>query len=251
MNEIFDDPRLKSAVKRVWSRDTAPPELRARIQSLFSESGGNLSIGMNLSASTRPRWISYAMAASLLFFAGLLTWLPGEKGFPQTIAQDMVNRHDLCKMAPDHHFLPGVANNDFTSVGSQLSGIIKVPVISTALKGWTFAGAGPCPIWAHATGHLLYRKGDETLSLFTIPAEDFSLGYTSGNYAVKISDHVLAGFLRGDALYCVVIESPGETISIERAQRLRNELENDFRNISFSAPAVARGPFHGMRVASR
>ena len=265
---------MKSAVKRVWGQGSASPQLRARIARILhdadpkaSGADGNSGSGSSgralLIPSIRPatagsparqRYIGYAIAASILLFAGLLTWGPysqvhqssnelADRDFPETTAKDMVARHDTCLTAPDHHLVAGVAANDFTAIGGKLSEQLKIPVISTALKGWTFAGAGPCPIWGHPTAHLLYRNGEKTLSVFSIPARDLALAYSSGEYATRFGDHALAGFLKDDGLYCVVEQSSAPSTE-EEARQLRDQLQDAFSKISFTKTAAVRSADH-------
>jgi hypothetical protein len=252
VNQSFDDPKLKSAVQRVWRQHIAPENLRARVGQLLEESGNSLSIGSNRSSG--QNWIGYAIAASVLIFAGLMTWGPYPSGtspldrdLPASVAQGMVNRHDLCCGVPDHHALGG---SDFALIGRTLSGDLRVPVIATNINGWTFAGAAPCPVWGHETAHLLYRKGNDTMSVFSIPAADFDLKYDDGAYATQIGNHEIAGFLKNGGLYCVVEQSPDGSISAARVQALSDQLHASFGKITYTAPTAAARPSNIPSVAS-
>lgn len=246
MQESFDDPKLKSAVKRVWGGASASTELRARISVLLRESGADMRIG---SGASQPalwgvsfgsrQWMGFGIAAAILLCFGCLTW--GPERFPETTASDMVARHDACLGAPDHHMVAGVAPDDFHGLGENLSGQLKIPVISTPLAGWKFAGAGPCPIWGHATAHYLYRNGDKSLSVFSIPTSDMALKITTGEYTATVGTHKLAGFVKDGGLYCVLAESSDGSVSADDARELRNQLQAGFNSVSFNpAPPVAQ-----------
>jgi hypothetical protein len=232
--KLLNDPKLKAAVKRIWSDAAAPPELRVRVQRMLLDSP--------LPAAA-PRWLGYAIAAMLLIAAGVATWLPwnfsanvlADQTLPLTVANSMVNTHDRCCTARDHHLLPGVAPDDFAAIGRRLSGDLGVPVLSTAMPHWQFAGAGACPVWGHESAHLLYRDGERTLSVFSIPARDFALGDSQQRYDATLDTHRLAGFTRNGGLYCVVINSPDGQVTAAQAAHLRDQLFSSFNQDSFVA----------------
>jgi hypothetical protein len=236
----LNDPKLKAAVKRIWSDAAVPPELRARVQQMLSDAPN---------AGVAPRWQGYAIAAVLLIAAGVATWLPwnfsrnvlADQTLPWTVADSMVQTHDRCCGARDHHLLRGVRGDDFAAIGRRLSRDLGVPVLSTALPHWQFAGAGPCPVWGHESAHLLYRDGARTLSVFSIPARDFSLPGKDDRYAATRDTHRLAGFVRDGGLYCVVVNSPDGQITEAQAAHMRDQLLGSFNQDSFvaAAPSVA------------
>jgi hypothetical protein len=234
---LLNDPRLKAAVKRIWSDDAAPPALRDRVQQILSESA---------SPQTNPRWIGIAIAASLLLGASAATWLwtdnqpaiLADEALPQTVAASMVLTHDRCCQARDHHLLRGIHGDDFAAIGRRLSGDLKISVLATPLTSWQFAGAGPCPVWGHESAHLLYRDGPRTLSLFSIPAKDFAMPTDQDRYDATIGTHELAGFIRDGGLYCVVANSPNGQITAAQVQHLRDQLMDGFSAESFSAAPV-------------
>jgi hypothetical protein len=224
----LNDQRLKAAVKRIWSADAAPPELRARVQQMLS--------GAAVPARSTSRWTGYAIAALVLLAASTVTWIPwnwGDEALPPTVAASMVLTHDRCCGARDHHLLRGVGPDDFAAIGRKLSGDLGVPV------HWQFAGAGPCPVWGHESAHLLYRDGMQTLSVFSIPAKDFALGNDSQRYAATLDTHRLAGFVHDGGLYCVVANSPDGQISAAEVSRLRDQLLNSFSADSYTAAPEA------------
>jgi hypothetical protein len=234
---FINDPRLKAAVKRIWSDDAAPPALRDRVQQILAESA----------PPTTPRWAAYAIAACLLIAFSVGTWVPwgnpsgvlADEPLPRTVAQSMVLTHDRCCQARDHHLLPGIRGDDFAAIGRRLSADLHVPVLATPMADWQFAGAGPCPVWGHESAHLLYREGDRTLSIFSIPAEDFALGTQDQRYAATLDTHQLAGFVRDGGLYCVVADSPDGQISADQVARMRDRLMNSFTADSFTAGPAA------------
>jgi hypothetical protein len=229
----LNDQRLKAAVKRVWSEDTAPPELRARVQQMLSTT--------TVPARSTTRWTGYAIAALLLLSASTVTWIPwnwgGDEPLPPSVLASMVQTHDRCCGARNHHLLRGVHGDDYAAIGRKLSGDLGVPVLSIPLAHWEFAGAGPCPVWGHESAHLLYRDGMQTLSVFSIPAKDFALGSDNERYAATLDTHRVAGFVHDGGLYCVVANSPDGQITAAEVSRIRDQLLS-----SFSADSYTAGP---------
>jgi hypothetical protein len=306
VEENFEDPRLKAAVKRVWSGESAPAALKQRLQDLalqnlapqngqdgspeispeISRGGspqippqntphnpmrispaGELSAGAVLAgalsapASTdagsfkpapkeldpafrpnpfrnspnrfapNPRgWIG-ALAALVLISGGLFAWHlmgPHDAALPDDVAINMVKTHDFCSAAPDHHLIRGVGPDDFVAIGQKLAADLKVPILSTPVDNWQFAGAGRCMVWGHESGHLLYRNGAETLSVFTLPAKDFGLSAASENYDATVNGHHIAGFVNAGGLYCVVMYAPDGSVNESQAMALRDHLRDAF-----------------------
>jgi hypothetical protein len=277
VEENFEDPRLKAAVKRVWSGECAPASLKQQLQELAESSAASSSAGSPQPAASRtvvpqtstsqvpasevetpkpagPReidstfrpnpfrnsptrfapsrrgWIG-ALAALVLISGGLFVWHlmgPHDESLPADVASNMALTHDRCSAAPDHHLIKGVGPDDFVAIGQKLAADLKVPVLSTSVDNWQFAGAGRCMVWGHESGHLLYRNGNETLSVFTLPANDFGLSTASQNYDATVNGHHIAGFVSAGGLYCVVIYAPDGSVDESQATALRDHLRAAF-----------------------
>jgi hypothetical protein len=241
MDEHFDDPSLKAAVGRVWGTDAAPDSLRSKIETLLNEHTAFTQAPVTAHRAG-GRWRGFAIAASILLAAGIVTALPwggtiaaAEAPLPRDVVFDMVKTHDRCCHARDHHLLRGVGRNDFLAIGLKLSGDLHVPVLSTPLEHWEFAGAGGCAVWGHESAHLLYRQGSQTLSVFSIPAADFEMAGKDGDYNGASGTHQLAAFVKNGGLYCVVINSPHGGISAVQTRGLRDQLRDSFTQTAISA----------------
>jgi hypothetical protein len=232
---------LKAAVGRVWGTDAAPDSLRSKIETLLNEHSSFTQAPVTAHRAG-GRWRGFAIAASILLAAGIVTALPwggtiadAEAPLPGDVIASMIRTHDRCCGARDHHLLRGIGRNDFVAIGMKLSGDLKVPVLSTPLERWEFAGAGGCPVWGHESAHLLYRNGSQTLSVFSIPVRDFAMAGKDADYYSISGTHQLAAFVKNGGLYCVVINSPYGGNSAVQTRGLRDQLRDSFTQTAISA----------------
>lgn len=254
MPEQFEDPKLKAAVRRAWGGETAPPALRERMRDLISSEP-------DVAVRRRPilfnPLFALAAAAVVAIVVGLAARLFSGKGnqpippapptavaeapIPQTNAAQLVATHDgCCRHLPNHHLMPA-AGDDMSKIADFMRRQLRVPVLAVNVDGWRFDGAGPCPVGGHETCHLLYQRGPDTLSLFTIPLRNLQIQH-DGNYAATFNGHVLAAFVRNGACYCLVAASPDDSIKLTDVESMRNDLEAHF------SPPVAHA-FSASRAA--
>jgi hypothetical protein len=236
----FDDPGFKAAVRRTVGRETAPPSLRARVESLLAAEAASLAAQDGNDASngtptepakssssssrgsrwlTRDRafWRTAAAAACVLIALGFMAYeireviFPpspyvggggaGPMAVPTTLVADMARTHDTCSKLPDHHKIPG---NDPVALKDKLTAGAGVTASSISLGAdWTFKGAGVCKVGEKDAAHLLFARADEYVSIFSLAAGE-ECGYGSEEYKELYEKHVVTGFRRGNALYCVV-----------------------------------------------
>ena len=262
MSQTFDDPRLKAAVKRAWGDEKAPADLRARILAALDEepdgseeapasapaiagrigrSGGSWRLFVPLGP--------WAAAAVLLVSVGLVGFhfLRSSDGrdapLPLAAAEPMLATHVGCCALPDHHFVPAPASGDFADAGKWLASRASVPVLSVAVgDGWTFCGAGPCPVGGQQSGHLLFKRGKQELSIFSLAAAPFHMGGKDEDYTASVRGHDLAGFTKDGGLYCVVGYDPDHAWGARDVQKLRDRLKSDFNSDAFAAgpPSLPR-----------
>lgn len=238
MTDDFDDPQLKQAVRRVWGNEqanpTASPMLRARVTQLLQKS----------SLAPAHPWITrwnWAIAAAILLFVGLSGWHFYDQSrrdlLPSYIADAMVKTHDGCCHKRSHFGVTGVDPNDFSAIGAALAARLNVPVIAIPLDNWQFAGGSRCAVRGHETAHMLYRDGTSTLSIFSIPGQDFPLN--NDEYVATVGTHHIAGFRKDGGFYCVLVDDPDSAKADLQARQLRDRLRNSF---TASAYAVTPNP---------
>ncbi|HTL30196.1 MAG TPA: hypothetical protein VL282_13280 [Tepidisphaeraceae bacterium] len=234
----FDDPALRQALKRAFGADMAPLPLVSRIQNALA---AEIEPVASRPARPRPRIWSLAAAACLcLFSLSLLasqlwaTFAPPRElmavqslDIPTELAQAMVARHDVCADQPDHHFLPGVDKNDLTAIRKSLSKALDQKVLVTTLPdGWVFRGASLCPVAGERSAHLLFTRGNQTLSLFSLPNADYPVSNSDIPYEGVQANHPIAGFTHGNGMYCLVGSSPDGKLTLDELKSLRDQLED-------------------------
>ncbi len=237
---IFEDPALKLALKRAVPVLKTPEHLRDRIRLALKEGdetpilpmvvGGNhaFAVPNGLSSGTmriNPQTMSangwstmlpgLAIAASMLVTIGLTAFfLSGSaQAMPKVFEAAAIARHEHCCGAPDHH-LPVIRTASYPEIGRYLKQELHHPVLAADLshEGWQFSGASICPIAGIDTAHLLFRKGTETLSVFSLPTSAIpSLTQHQTYHGTTEDGHSVIVRAEDGALYCLVGHSlPGE-----------------------------------------
>jgi hypothetical protein len=237
----FNDPALRAAVRRVWSDERAPFELRQQIAALCSgkpATRGTRPSHEPLSMRIRSNLYQLAAAAILLLAIGIAfaDWNMGGRGprraprvvaLPTALANDLYARHDADVNAPDHK-LVGVSQTDFKAMGRQLQDRLNFPVLAANLpgKGWKFHGANVCKVGKTVTAHLMFDlNGKEYVSIFSMPVTEVADSTRACDYSEVITKHYMAGFTTEVAFYCVVATSVDDSITIEEVRTLRDELK--------------------------
>jgi hypothetical protein len=137
---------------------------------------------------------------------------------PVTFMLEMVHTHDNCAKLADHHKIPGDNPEGLRDKLSQPG----IPANTTNLGGeWKFKGAGLCDVGQQKAAHLLFVRADEFVSIFSLQPPE-GCGYGSDSYEEMVEKHPVAGFRRGEALYCVVGSSAKRDLT---AADLRPVLE--------------------------
>ncbi|MGD1277439.1 MAG: hypothetical protein ABR964_09465 [Tepidisphaeraceae bacterium] len=230
--------------------------LRARIEQMLGEQRleqGPQGLGVE-SKRKLWGWRGWAVAAVVIMGVGLAAYfagreiLGGEEKFPRQLAADMIATHDRCCLAKDHHRIKGVNGDDYVAMGQILTRHLKVPIISTAVAPWQFAGAGVCPVGGHPTAHYLYRHGAQAMSVFSIPAAVFSMNEEGENYDASQRGHELAGFVKSGGLYCVVVSASDGSATASQAKQLRDQLRDSFARATVTAWS-GQGPGAGSAAA--
>jgi hypothetical protein len=256
----FDDPALKEAVRRAWSRQSAPQEVHRRVREALASASAEapapreavragstasmrLAEPLDVIEARRRVHRGLAVAAGIVLAVGIsVTVMRNQSPPPGTPVQlagelpaSLVIRHDECAKAPDHHKL-GVSRDDFTTIASELQSQTGHAVLAKPVgDGWQFIGAGPCPVNGVPSGHLVFAKGADRLSLISLPASVLSRVAPQSPYNGEDSGHVLAGFIQNDMFVCLVGSSPQGTSGLTQIQPLRDRLRTE------AATAVAAG----------
>jgi hypothetical protein len=224
----FEDAALKDAIRRAWKDETAPPELIQRIR--------------NASAVNRPaigrRILRFSLAAAAMILIGLAVIGYRTRGVPPSpvslatslpapLASDLVERHDECCSHPDHH-MPGLPRSDFAAIAQVLEARLGWPVLAKPLGGdWTFYGASICPVGSHDSAHLVFKRGAEDVSIFSLPVTMIADGKNNATYDQIHWGHPIASFISNGGLFCIVCSSPNGSLTLDNAKAMRNQLRTE------------------------
>jgi hypothetical protein len=233
----FHDPALRKALKGAFGGEMAPLPLASRIKSALA---AEPEPAPRRAARPRPRIWSVAAAACLarvsVSLMGMQVWktfTPHEQmavkslDVPPELAQHLVIRHDTCGSEPDHHFLPGVAHDDLNAIQRTLARSLDQRVLVTKLpNGWVLRGANLCPVGQDRAAHLLFTRGNQTLSLFSLPNADYPTSSSDTPYESIAAGHPMAGFTHGNGFYCLVGSSPDGKLTLAELKSLRDQLED-------------------------
>jgi len=248
----FNDPALRAAVRRAWSDERAPQELRQQIVALC---GGTATRGTSrskwrnhepLSMRIRSNLYQFAAAAMLLLAIGIVfaDWNSGGRlprraprvvALPLTLSNDLYARHDADAKIADHK-LAGISQTDFHSMSKQLQQRLNFPVLAADIPGWKFHGANICKVGNIVTSHLVFdRYGKQYISLFSMPVTQVADSTRACDYSEVTNKHVMAGFTTEVGFYCLVGSSVDDSITIEEVRTIRDELKPYLLDASPSA----------------
>jgi hypothetical protein len=239
----FENPAFRTAVRRAMGKEHAPSGLRGRIaMTLAADQASIAAAGSSSPAAsargvlrwrelTQPKTLAIAAvtlvavgfaALQILNFVGWTDpYSPasfaaaGPVSFPDSFALSLVGTHDNCAKAPNHR---QVAGEDPVALRDRLSQLQGIPVSAIApADGWQFRGAGVCMVEKTRTVHLLYARGSQALSIFSLPVPE---SCHESAYEQVVSNHPLAGFTNHGALYCVVGSDTGGQFTVDELKPL-------------------------------
>jgi hypothetical protein len=226
----FVDPALKSAVKRTCCGERCPAALRTRIENLLHEES------THRSRNWKP-WLIGPLAAAALILLAIGVWTrlyqasppPTQlAALPASLQADLIQRHDHCCKVKNHQGLPVRIDND-SAIASAMRHRLSHAVLMDrpSEPGWTFRGASICPVGSIPSGHLVFVKGPDALSVFSLPAScDPCL--QNGNQCEMTTDgHLIVAFAKDGALFCLVGSGPQGTISMDELNKMRDKMKPD------------------------
>jgi hypothetical protein len=227
----FDDPQLKDAVRRCWACDCAPENLQKQVARLLADSKEHPA-GTDARSLGKMRWAVWpvALAAGLMLAAGLFHQFENRPAsialppaLPVALEHDLIHRHDLCSRLPDHQHLK-VPKNDDTAITAALHTKLKraVLVFHPRDPQWQFRGAAICPVGTTPAGHLVFVKGNEALSIFSLPKSLVPNATDGEQFAADVDQHCIVGFIKDGALFCAVSSGP---FSIDQLKAMEARME--------------------------
>lgn len=221
----FEDPVLQTAVKRLYAQERAPAALRERIAATMAGTAGETSMRLDrrpsgwISLFTQPYGLALAASLAVVAIAGAyMAWLRpvSASDIGQTTLAAMVQTHDRCCEHADH-FMAGIPKDGCRSAGEAIQRQLRETVLAANLvtDGWEYRGAGICPVGEVRSAHLVYARGEQRLSVFSLPASLCSEA-KEGNICVKeVNGHVIAGLVRTGGVYSMVGHCPKNSLKAE------------------------------------
>jgi hypothetical protein len=254
----FDDPALKSALRRAFAGHGAPAHLRGRIELALAGAGPTLVPGQD-SGGWRGSWerwrdtIYASIAAAVLalgigvvvlqyrgaFDAGLPAYAGSiDADLPPGLAGAVIEQHHrgLALGMPSSVAVATVvststspATKDLTTLSNQLSSRLGFPVLA-ADPGpeWALSGAGICQVGPVKAAHLLFTRGDDAVSIFSLPAAGgLQQAPDNARFAAMVRGQPIVAFKRGLGMYVTVGYSAEGRVMLSDVLLVRNLLQGN------------------------
>lgn len=233
-NELdFDEPAVMRAVQRAWGDEQAPQRLRGRISRLMATASSidaATAHGTSAAEQWRRRAYGFAAAAVIVLGVGLLVLyyqgmfdrvtggggtayaivLPSKTDVPLTLARSMLATHTACGKLHDHHTVKDLDGNTYAALTVKLTADLGFPTLVRGIgPEWKFKGASTCDVGALRGAHLMFAKGDQTISIFSLPSSCMTGVPPGAQYEGTVDDYPVAGFARPGTVYAVIGSSGG------------------------------------------
>jgi hypothetical protein len=244
----FEDPALKAAVCRCFASECASSALRQRVarcmateQLTARPATGAMRINPgSADPGTLPTMLpGFAMAAAMVLAIGGLAFILSNspRNVPAPFQLAAVARHDECCQAKDHH-MPAIPQASYANMGQYLRQELNHPVLAADMTkdGWTFSGAAICPVGDVPAAHLLFTRGGESLSVFSLPVSAVSSMVDGQVYEARTADgHTVVARAQDGAVYCLVGRG-SQDVSVDQLDDLLDEHRGE------ATVAAAPGP---------
>jgi hypothetical protein len=246
----FDDPYLKAAVQRCWGRQCAPADLHERIRSLCS--GAANADERDIRFRIAPIVWGLSAAAIVVIVVGLVFRSFSNPSItrsnqqpanivaitlPSALQAELVTRHDLCCSHGDHQHLPVSKTDDAGMVRALREQLGRAVLVARPTEpGWNFRGAAVCPVGNVPSGHLVFARGSDTLSIFSLPKSAAPQLQNGQEFTMAIDHHLIAGFEKDGALFCLVANSPSGTITASTLLTMRSQMEPAVETAQMNTP---------------
>jgi hypothetical protein len=235
--DSFNDPALRSAVRRAWGDERAPVELRDKLLEMFpsqKRSVRNAPVREPLILRLRSTFYGLAAAAVFLLAVGLAfqDWISGQRhlriaprvlALPSQVADDLVAQHEVMTKKPG----PAGGTVEAADARFKLRSRLGFPVLAMDLPGtnWKFRGFTEPLITGAKSGQLLFgADGKKFVSVFSMPKSIVNGSAPACEYAQVNGSHPLAGFASNQAVYCLVASSKDGSLSLDDIRAIRDTL---------------------------
>lgn len=228
--------------------------LRQRVQGLFGSQPAS-SPPQQFLPSSPPRttyrisdwrWPTLALAAAAVFivgFAGVYVHhhrQPGKTGpagvagtagsesrIDHDILVDLVKTHDQCSISD--HDMRDLPKKDVKAIAKAMGRKLHDRILAANLveDGWQLRGAAICKVGNRPAAHILYTRGGQTMSVFSVPNVPKGTCFDCGIDQEMVEDHMLAGFASKGRIYCMVGYCPKHELKLEEVASLLERHRGD------------------------
>ncbi len=251
----FDEPAVMRAVQRAWGAEQAPQRLRGRISRLMATASSiDAATATATSASAAEQWRSraYGLAAAavivlsvgllVLYYQGMFNRITGSGGtaypivlpskteVPLTLARSMLATHTACGKLHDHHTVKDLDGDTYAALTVKLTADLGFPTLVRSIgPEWKFKGASTCDVGGLRGAHLMFARGDQTISIFSLPSSCMTGVAPGAQYEGTVDDHPVAGFARPGTVYAVIGSSgAGPSPALASVVGIRDTLLSAF-----------------------
>ena len=229
----FEDASLKSAVRRAWGNERAPESLRKSIALMATPTP------TTPPARGWPKFLGSSpiksVAAAVLLSIGLAylgyqayrMTRPAQvrvmvERIPDSMAHKLADDHDRL-LADANKWSPDLPRDNPDQLAATLKKKLNyVPM--TASPGDGFALVGTASLGKGNGAELLYQKGNQTVSVFSLPASDVPMCDNNAILGGNAPNHPMAGFVHDRGFYMLVGSSADNSMSLSDVQALRDKL---------------------------
>jgi hypothetical protein len=217
VTEFPDDPQLRGALRRALGRESAPPDIRARIEAA--------NVPKALSWRQSPMY-RLAVAAVLLIGFGALGYQIWQMNRPPVYDRGLAITDSVYQaMLTAHEARAEQAGGDAVSSLTGAAGLSKqigraVFVADLTHDGWRFDGGTVRNVGKFSAAQLFFTKGKAAISVFSLPASAASGAKDGVEYDKSFNGAAIAGFTHDGGLYCIVGTSADNSLSVEDIKHL-------------------------------
>jgi anti-sigma factor RsiW len=232
-SQQFDDPVLKEALNRLYSSEGAPDTLRRRVVARLAEPplAGRLAIGR------RPAFRLAAAAVAAVAITGLIYYAIAGGSSHGAIRNDLLlallQDHDGCSQRA----VEMTDGKDEGLVVQTLEQKLHRPILAPNLTrdGWRFEGGSVCRVGGRETAHLVFSRGCQRLSVYSMAAGGCADGACS-TCRQMARNHVVAGLVKMDALYCVIGQCPKGELREQEVEGLLKNHQGEIIQVAAQGP---------------
>jgi len=222
----FNDKALKAAVRATWGEQRAPENLRRSIAAIALAARP---------APPRFRIGPRSLAAAAVLVVGISSvvfqvyrlrpvppQLPNHYQLSSSLVADLAAKHDR-----DAYL--GSTSMDLAQLGKELSEKLGITVLSASPgPDYHFEGASISTIGNQQAAHLLFKRGSESLSIFSMAADQLPHTNQWAHYDGCDAKHTMAGFVQDGGFYCLTASGPNSARCNGMISGAMQELSSQF-----------------------